>query len=180
MIYLLRHGEDDENYIGGWSNVELTKKGIKQIKEISEVIQKLEIEAIYTSDIKRAIQTAQIIANKINIDVNQVSYLRELDKGKLTGMEVEVAKRDWKEYFNLTICQKYPDGESMIDLYERVKKSIKYLKNNSLYVTHRGYINIIYFILNNRPIDMNKSQFNVEHASLHELDLEKKLIRRIK
>ena len=33
MIYLLRHGLDNEDYIGGWSNVDLTKEGIKQVKK---------------------------------------------------------------------------------------------------------------------------------------------------
>ena len=33
MIYLIRHGLDDENYIGGWSDVDLIDKGVKQVQD---------------------------------------------------------------------------------------------------------------------------------------------------
>ena len=38
MIYLVRHGLDDENYIGGWSDVDLIDEGIKQIESTREFI----------------------------------------------------------------------------------------------------------------------------------------------
>lgn len=41
MIYFLRHGEDDESFIGGWSNVSLTSSGIEQIREASGFIKKI-------------------------------------------------------------------------------------------------------------------------------------------
>ena len=69
----------------------------------------------------------------------------------------------------------------MYDLYNRIKILLEKLKSNenTLIVTHRGVINMIYYILNKISLDMNKERFNVTHASLHELDLNKKLIRRI-
>lgn len=50
---------------------------------------------------------------------------------------------------------------------------------DSLVVTHRGVINMLYFILNDIPINYNKEQFSVSHASIHEYDKDKKMIRRI-
>ena len=52
-------------------------------------------------------------------------------------------------------------------------------KDDSLIVTHRGIINMMYFMFNNEPLTMNKKKFNVDHASVHELDIEKRKIRRI-
>lgn len=77
---------------------------------------------------------------------------------------------------------KYPSGESMLDLYNRMKLLLKNIDkyDNSLLVTHRGVINMIYVILNNDELTMNKEKYNVEHASVHELNLEKRKIRRIK
>ena len=46
-------------------------------------------------------------------------------------------------------------------------------------VTHRGFINMIYYICNNKELDMNKKQFGVEPASVHEYDFVNKKIRRI-
>ena len=57
---------------------------------------------------------------------------------------------------------------------------MKKYEDNSLVVTHRGVINTIYYYLNNIPLDMDKKKFNVDHLSIHELDIQKKLIRRIK
>ena len=54
MIYAIRHGKDDENYIGGWSNVRLTQKGIIDVKYASLWIRdNLNISNILASDIKR-------------------------------------------------------------------------------------------------------------------------------
>lgn len=184
MIYLIRHGLDDEKYVGGWSNGDLLPEGILQINALAQFMKKsLNISMIYSSDIKRAVTTAKIISQNINVEVKYTSKLRELNKGILNGMEVEIAKKKYPEYFdNLTINNKYPGGESMIDLYNRIKKLLTELTilDNTLLVTHRGVINMIYFILNSNLPDMNKSQFNVTHASIHELNIQKRLIKKLK
>ena len=51
--------------------------------------------------------------------------------------------------------------------------------DNDLLVTHRGVINMIYYLLNNKKPDMYKDSFNVTHASVHKLDLKNKNIERI-
>lgn len=185
MVYLLRHGLDDETFIGGWSDGKLLKEGITQSHIIGKYINDNinSITRIYSSDISRAIQTASIVNQYLNLPLIVTSDLRELDKGMLTGMNAREAKEKYKELFlNQTIDTRYPNGESMRDLYNRVEE---YLKNihefdNSLIITHRGVINMIYFILNNIELDMNKERFGVTHASIHQLDISKKLIKKIK
>ena len=63
MIYLVRHGLDDENYIGGHSDVDLIFDGIKQANDVGKWFYNLNInvDKIFTSDVKRAISTANII-----------------------------------------------------------------------------------------------------------------------
>ena len=53
-------------------------------------------------------------------------------------------------------------------------------EDDTLIVTHRGYINMLYYILNDIPLDMKKERFDVVTASVHEYDKEKNTIRRIK
>lgn len=186
MIYLLRHGLDDERYIGGWSDGNLTDIGIKQINEVGQYLKdkNYQISKIYTSDIKRAVESAEIINKYLNVEIICSEELRELNKGLLTGLEVNLAKRLYPKYFdNLTIYTKYPNGESLKDLYERINLLLNdniFKDNNTLVVTHRGVINMIYAILNNEKIDTNKRKYGVEHASLHEYDLDKKLIKKIR
>lgn len=183
MIYLLRHGLDDERYIGGWSDVDLIKEGIKQIEGSRDFIanNSLNIQKIVTSDVKRAISTSEIINERLKLKVIKSRKLRELDKGIFTGVKKSKLSKTEKDFIkNIDIKTKYPNGESMIDLYERIKKLLNRLKeDNVLLVTHRGVINMIYYILTDTPLDMDKEKFNVTHGSIHELDINKKKIRRI-
>lgn len=183
MIYLLRHGLDDERFIGGYSDVTLEEEGIRQIKDARDFIirNNLNIDKIYSSDIKRAKQSAEIINERINVPIIYTKELRELDKGDLTGLEKYYAYRKYPEFNNLKdVLKRYPNGESMQDLYDRVNLLLQKLKdNNSLFVTHRGVINMFYYILNNIKLDMDKKKFNVTHGSIHKLDINNKKIKRI-
>ena len=183
MIYLLRHGLDDENYIGGWSDVDLVEEGIKQIERSRNFISKnLSIKRIISSDIKRTQTTARIVNKNLNLPIELDSRLRELDKGNLTGLLKENLDINTKNFIrNITINDKYPNGESMISFYKRIKKLLPKLKeyDDTLLITHRGVINMIYYYLENIELDMNKERFKVTHGSIHELDLDRKLIRRI-
>ncbi len=182
MIYFLRHGLDDETYVGGWSDVDLTKEGIEQVKEICTVIGKLPISKIISSDIKRAKTTASIVSEALNIPVEYSSKFRELDKGLLTGLKVDEAFKRYPEYrINVKIDTKYPEGESMIDLYERVRLLLGEIEgwDEVLIVTHRGVINMVYFLTENRLPDMDKKQFDVTHASLHEYNPKERKIRKV-
>ena len=182
MIYLMRHGLDDERYVGGYSNIGLISTGIKQVSDSISTIRKLSINEIVCSDVLRARQTSEIISKETNLSVTIDSKLRELDKGLLNGMEKVSAKKLYPEYFEyLTIYDRYPNGECMLDLYNRIKLLLEEIDkyNNKLLVTHRGVINMIYYLLNDIELDMNKERFDVTHASIHELDVDKKMIRRI-
>lgn len=182
MIYLLRHGLDDERYIGGWSEIDLIDEGRNQIHEISKFIKdsNFKIDKIISSDIKRAVTTSKIVNKYLNLDITYCKYLRELNKGLLNGIE----KSKYPKYDKInSIYFKYPNGESMLDFYKRFKKDFyeKILKlDNVLLVTHRGNINMIYFILQNRLPNMNKKHFGVDHASLHQLDTNKMLIKKLR
>ena len=188
MIYLLRHGLDDENYIGGWSDVDLIPEGIDQVnKTLDQMLkQNIEIQHVIASDVKRAITTAELVLEKYNdIKTYEISTMfREQSKGLLNGMPVELRDRDYPEYkgTEVQIDTVYPEGESLLDLYKRMKEclnDILALEDNTLIVTHRGVINMLYFILNNQELDMDKKQFGVTHASLHELDKKTLSIRKV-
>lgn len=184
MIYLVRHGLDDEKYIGGWSDVDLIDIGCKQVEEASKFIveKRLVINKIISSDIKRAVSTSKIINDKLNIDIEYTSDLRELDKGKYTGMlRNNLSNIDLDVIKKYGIYDKYPRGEAMADLYNRMKIYLEKIKHldNVLLVTHRGVINMFYYLLLDISLDMDKEKFGITHGSIHEMDIEKKLIRRI-
>ena len=82
---------------------------------------------------------------------------------------------------DLTIYDTFPNGESLLDLYFRIERLMLVIDtwDDNLLVTHRGVINMIYYLLNNKKPDMYKDSFDVTHASVHKLDLKNKTIERI-
>ena len=70
MIYLLRHGLDDETKIGGYSNVSLTDEGIIKTKEARSFIEEnINFNKIISSDVKRAVQTSNIVNENLNKEI---------------------------------------------------------------------------------------------------------------
>lgn len=182
MIYLLRHGLDDENFVGGWSNVDLTNEGIDQVNKVAALIKDLEIKKIYSSDVKRAITTSNIINSYLNVPIEYTPLLREQNKGDANGMDREIANVRYKEFMeSIDVDKKYPNGESLRDLYNRINKLIDIIKDYDkvLLITHRGVINMFYYILNDVSLDMDKKRFGVTHASLHCLNLKEGSIKKI-
>lgn len=182
MIYLLRHGLDDESRIGGYSDVTLTNDGIIGVEKARDFIENnIKFQRIISSDVKRAIDTTEIVNKSLNKPVIYTSLLREQDKGDYNGVLKSSLKPN--DYFlgKTKIYDTYPNGESLLDLYFRIETLLLTIDkwDNDLLVTHRGVINMIYYLLNNKKPDMYKDSFNVTHASIHKLDLKNKKIERI-
>lgn len=186
MIYFMRHGQDDETYVGGWSDVSLLPEGEEEVRLGSLWIKdNLNIKQIMCSDVHRAVQSAEIVSKIIGIPYELNSNLREQNKGKLNGVPKEIAYSEYPGFTDdeINVDTIFPEGESLKDLYERMRvylAEILKMKDDTLLITHRGVINMIYFILNNKELDMNKKQFGVNTASIHELDQKRKIIKKVR
>ncbi len=180
MLYLMRHGLDDERYVGGWSEASLTDIGKSQVRGSLTKLETLKLKQIVSSDIKRSSETARIIGGYLNLPITFDKRFRELNKGIVTGLPKETAERLFPTK-NLTIADRYPNGESMLDLYYRIRDNLNVIMamDDTLIVTHRGIINMLYYLLNDIPLDMHKERFNVIHASIHEVNAKEKIIRRV-
>ncbi len=185
MIYLMRHGQDDESYIGGWSDVCLIPEGIKDVEEAALWIKdNLDIKSIQCSDVNRAIETALLVSDIIAVPYTLNSNLREQNKGDFNGRLRSTLTDDDKCITDSkSVDTIYPNGESLRDLYNRMKiyiNKILEMEDDTLLITHRGVINMIYFILNGRDVDMDKKQFGVVTASIHELDKQEKTMKKVR
>ncbi len=174
-IILIRHGEDDNTVRGGWSNTPLTENGIRQSKKLADrLISEKNIDEIYTSDLLRAYQTADIIAEKYGINPIKCTELREVNNGRLAGMKNEIADIKYPNlYWRCLEWEKhYPDGESPKEFYERIKNiwyrfSNKYKNSDKsiAIVTHGGVINIILSIISNESYSNKNKPKSVPNAS---------------
>lgn len=152
-IYLVRHGETEENlkktYYGSL-DCDLTNNGRNQALYLRKVLSKLNFDNIFCSEKKRAKTTLEIIGYKENIIED--SRLNERDFGIFEGKtfnEINEAfkdeytnwMKDWKGYTP-------PSGESFKTFYNRVKMFIEDIKDkeydNILIATHGGVIRAIY------------------------------------
>ena len=82
----MRHGQDDESRVGGWSDVSLIDEGRQEVLETAEWIKdNLSIKRIVASDIKRARESAEIVSDVLGIPFSLNKKLREQSKGVLSG-----------------------------------------------------------------------------------------------
>lgn len=128
-VFLLRHGETEWNKEGnrycGSTNLPLTPKGIEQAKALSHRLKKENIRVIYSSPLKRAALTAEIIAGIDSLPVNLIPEFREIDYGEWEGLRVEEIKRKYgREFFARWRKDPYhiqvPGGENLKAVESRV------------------------------------------------------------
>ena len=124
------------------------------------------------------------VSDVLDMSFIETSELREQSKGLLNGVLRTEADKEYHELLNnVTVDTIYPEGESLRDLYNKMLvyiEKIKEMEDDTLLITHRGVINMIYYILYGKELDMNKKQFGVETASVHEFNVEENVIRRIR
>lgn len=153
-IYLLRHGQTNLNRDGkfqGSTDKDLNEFGKKQAELLGKRIQKYHINIIYSSDLKRVIETAKIINNYVNTKIIIKEELREINMGTwdtLTMEERYTNNEDYaKEWHKNLADLPYPEGECGHDVCKRVMKIIDDIKRqqyeNVAIVTSGGTIAIL-------------------------------------
>ena len=187
-IYLVRHAKDDDRYRGGWSEVDLIEEGKEQAKKLAEFLylkqEEFKITKIISSDLQRAVSTANEVAKNIDIKIELDKELREMNNGDLGGMlNKEALVKYPGMFFNtLKMNEKYPNGESPDDFYNRVKKwfddvicKYKYSSENILIVTHGGVINIICHIVKGIEWTNKNKPFKTSNVAIYKLNCEENL-----
>ncbi len=140
-LLLVRHAETDWNRDGRWqghADPPLNEAGRAQARALAETLADEQVEAIYTSDLRRAAETAEVLGAALGRPVTPDSDLREIDVGSWSGLtREEVTERfpDWETH----------DGESLEDLQARVVGAVRRIAERHpdgqvLIVTHGGSI----------------------------------------
>lgn len=184
-ILFVRHGKDSAQHRGGWSQLDLLPEGKREAEALADYLaqhkEDYHFTKIITSDLKRAETTAEILARKLQLPVEKESTLRETNNGDLAGMLNSDADQKFPHlYFrSLAMDEHYPNGESPIEFYQRIKTWFQlFLQENNdsaetqIVVTHGGVINIIYHLVNKREWTNKSRLFLVKHCSISLLNTE--------
>lgn len=185
-VIFVRHGKDDDRFRGGWSKMDLTPEGIRQVEALASHLKlnnhRYKIAHILSSDLPRAMTTADIIASDLDLPVQKDVMLREIDNGDLAGMQNETALLQYPGLFfsTLGMDEAYPNGESPGDFYRRIRlwfsdfcSGCHDVNGNILVVTHGGVINLIYHLVKGMEWSNRNPSFPIANCSIHILNMGK-------
>ena len=181
-IYLTRHGKDNNTVRGGWSQYGLTDIGKQEARDLADYIAEnqshLNIKQLFSSDLPRAVETANPIAIALDMELIIMPEFRETNNGVFAGMPHEIADVTYPGlYWNtLEWDEPYPDGESPRIFYERIRSAwMQFSKmvvrngKNVLLVSHGGVMHVIFSLVDEKPFSNKDSKERIPHATLFPL-----------
>ena len=125
-LYLIRHGQSDgnaEGRFGGHGPTPLSKLGVLQAEATANLLAREGVNSIYSSDLHRAIQTAEPLSKLTGIPVISTSAFRERNVGVLEGLTFDESKETFpKDYYALVsrnVHHVITEGESYRHLLRR-------------------------------------------------------------
>lgn len=132
-LYLVRHGENKANITREFSHrlvdYPLTPRGILQAQQTAEYFSALSIRHIYASPLKRAGETAAIIAQPLGLEVRILEHFREINVGILeqepTAENWEIHDRIFYGWLEGQTEVTFPEGENYITLFSRMSAGLQ-------------------------------------------------------
>jgi probable phosphoglycerate mutase len=161
-ILIVRHGQTPwnvERRIQGWRDIELNENGHLQAKALAYFLAEQHrqpeqrIDAVYSSDLLRAQQTAKAVAQSLTLPLQLIEGIRERNYGVLEGVPFDrmhehdpVTAQVWEERHPDGII---PDGETLRQFHQRITQSLHTVATNHpgqrvVVVTHGGAMDIIW------------------------------------
>lgn len=178
-LYLTRHGETDWNLasrIQGKTDIPLNERGRQQAAELSCALKEKEIrfDKIYTSRLLRAKETAEIVAESLQLPLSELDGIEEMDLGEWEGYTWKQVKESFDEEYRIwhdnRRYRKTPGGESYEELLERILPALGKVAEeeggNALIVTHSAVIMTLLSYLHEKPFEDMAKNFKTKNAEL--------------
>jgi alpha-ribazole phosphatase/probable phosphoglycerate mutase len=189
-VWLVRHALPDgvEGRCYGRYDARLSAEGIGQARELAQRMAHEPLSQIYSSTLRRALETAQILAEPHRLPVQRLDEFIEIHFGDFEGLTYEEIQTRYPDIFRLWMERpaetKFPNGESFSDLRKRVLGALESLlerhrKESFVVVSHAGVIRLIIaevlglpdqriFRLAQRPAAINRISY-FDHGAVLEL-----------
>ena len=152
-LLLLRHGQSTWNAEGrwqGWADPPLSDLGQAQALALTPALGQAALDAVVSSDLRRARQTADAVAEGLGITVEVEAGLRERDVGHWSGLTAAEIERQWPSElaaWRAGRLERPPGGESDADLADRAFDVLERLarrrEGRLLVVTHGGLLGVV-------------------------------------
>jgi broad specificity phosphatase PhoE len=154
-LIIVRHGRTEWNRVErfrGRADIGLDGVGLKQAEAAAKQIEEWPISAIYSSPLRRALTTAEIIAGPLGLDVRLVPGIVDIDYGEWQGLSTEdaVARNGhlYSQWIESPHKVKFPGGESFAEVRERAASAVDGLiqqhpKETVVLVSHKVICQIL-------------------------------------
>jgi alpha-ribazole phosphatase len=153
-IWLVRHGlpEGADGHCYGQHDIPLSPEGIRQANEISKQLENQPLSHVYSSALRRAVETARVLAEPHHLTVHAIDEFAEIHFGDFEGLTYEEIRarypdafRDWMERPTET---RFPNGESFSEMRTRVLRALELLlarhqQQSIAIVAHAGVVRIL-------------------------------------
>jgi broad specificity phosphatase PhoE len=182
-VFLLRHGETAWNKLGrvmGRTQVPLGTDGVQQIQKIAPLVATLEPDAIYTSPLRRAVQTAKVVAAETKLPICKSEGLNEIAYGEWAGRYFEDLIDDelYRRFIKSPAKTILPGGETISDVQRRGLEVIeeaaqKIPGGRFLFVSHGDVIRAILCHYMKLPLNEYR-RLRVDNGSLSALQTDRR------
>lgn len=163
-FFLIRHASCSglgQKLWGRTPGVCLNETGKLQAQRLAQRFNGIKLQALYSSPLERAMETAETLARSMNLEVKLNPALNEINYGDWTGKTFDTLSTDehWHRYNSRRSTAIIPDGESFLDVQNRVVKELDVLSHQHAnacvaLVSHADIIRAAVTYFTATPIDM--------------------------
>lgn len=133
-LILIRHGETIDNARGiaqGWSDSELSERGLKQAERLAVRVMRMGATALYCSTLGRARSTAEVVAAVTGLQPHFLDDLREMNCGDWEGQSFELVREADPDFHHRWTRDPHlacPSGESYFDVLVRLRRALETIR----------------------------------------------------
>ncbi len=134
IFLLIRHGENaflkQGRLPGRLPEIHLNKRGRAQAALLAETLKSAPIQAIYSSPLERAVETAEPLAQALGLTIQLRPALLDTDVGQWQGMHLKELRKlpEWKQVQQQPSTFRFPGGESFLEIQERLVREIELIR----------------------------------------------------
>jgi probable phosphoglycerate mutase len=181
IVYLIRHGQNDyvkQGKLAGWlPGVHLNDVGREQAARVAETLKSSKLQAVYSSPLERATETAEPIAAAQGLKADSLAGLGEINIGSWQGLSIRAARRRklWPTIQHTPSLARFPEGESFLEAQSRIVETLESIRSKHsgaiACVSHADPIKLAVAHYVGMPID-SFQRLEIGPSSISELSIE--------